>query len=127
MRKAAINNTRESQPIDLSVIDRLRNLGGNSLIGRMIDLFCSHAEPMLVKGVQAFDAGDLDGLERAVHSVKSSAANLGAREVKDIAGAIEQLAKEGRASAIQPLIADLEIAFALARQRLEEVRKGLTE
>ncbi len=127
MRKAVISNARESGPIDLTVLDRLRNLGGNNLIGRMIDLFCSHAEPTLAKGVQAFETGDMEELERAVHSLKSSAANLGAREVENIAGTVEQLAAQGRTIAIRPLLADLEKAFSQAKRRLEEVREGLTQ
>ena len=102
-------------------------MGGSRLIGRLIDFFSSHAEPMLSKGVEAFDAGDLEGLRRAVHSVKSSAGNLGAREVQNLAEKIEQLAVEKKCDGIQPLLTGLQEAFARAKRRLEDVKKGLEQ
>jgi two-component system, sensor histidine kinase and response regulator len=94
---------------------------------KLIDLFSSYAEPTLIKGVQAFDAGDLEELGRAAHSVRSSACNLGAREVENLALAIEQLAAKGESISIKPLLADLEKAFSRAKDRLGEVKKGLMQ
>lgn len=62
--------------IDLRALERLRTLGGGELLTNMVHLFISHAEPVLRDAEIALERGDLEGVRRAAHSLKSSAANL---------------------------------------------------
>ncbi|HYK91427.1 MAG TPA: Hpt domain-containing protein [Acidobacteriota bacterium] len=112
--------------VDASVMERLRRLGGDELIGKMVDLFVQYAEPMLGRVVASCEAGNPDELERAAHSLKSSAGNLGAREVESLAGSIERLAAEHSLEAIRPIVTELEKAFLRAKACLDEEKRGLT-
>src|SRR5512141_119812 len=96
--------------IDMLVLERLRKLGGEELLSKMISLFTSHAESGIQEAATALSSGDFDGVLRASHSLKSSAGNLGAQKVQDIADQIEQLAEQ-RSGEIAALLIDLERAY----------------
>lgn len=111
------------QAVDGRTLDRLRRLGGNELVLKMIDLFSLHVESVIAQGFAAFDSGDLDGLERAAHSIKSSAGNLGAMEVRHLAEEIEEAAAHaGDRAILQQLMSGLAQAFQRAKARLHEER-----
>ena len=103
--------------IDMRVLERLRKLGGEELLSKMVSLFTSHAEPGIREAATALSSGDFDGVQRAAHSLKSSAGNLGAQKVQDIADQIEQLAAQ-RSGEIPQLLIDLERAYLSAKGRL---------
>jgi HPt (histidine-containing phosphotransfer) domain-containing protein len=110
--------------IDMRALERLRKLGGNELLAKMVSLFTSQAEPGVREAATALSSGDFDGVQRAAHSLKSSAGNLGAQKVQDIADQIEQLAEQ-RSGEISALLTDLERAYLRAKDRLlREVKEG---
>jgi HPt (histidine-containing phosphotransfer) domain-containing protein len=74
----------------------------------------------------SYDAGDLEGVERAAHSIRSSAGNVGAEELRDIASKIEMLASKRDHAGLHPLLADLEQAFQKAKAILEQEKRGRT-
>ena len=110
--------------IEMQTLVRLRKLGGDELIAKMVTLFTSQAESAIQEAESGLSTGNFDSVQRAAHSLKSSAGNLGAQRVQDLAGRIEQLAEE-RSEKIQPLLADLKAAYLKAKGRLaEEIREG---
>lgn len=112
------------QAVDPKILERLRRLGGNELVLKMIDLFSSHAQSVLTQALTAFSAGDLEALERAAHSIKSSAGNVGALEVRHLAEQIEEAAHAGDRAILQQLTTGLALAFERARARLDEERNS---
>jgi HPt (histidine-containing phosphotransfer) domain-containing protein len=92
----------------------------------MIDLFCSHAEPKLGLARESYDAGELEAVERAAHSIRSSAGNVGAEELREIAGRIETLASKRDHAGLLPLLSDLDEAFQKAKAILEQEKRGRT-
>ena len=112
------------QAVDTKALERLRQLGGNELVLKMIDLFSSHAQSIVTQALAAFNAGDLEGVERAAHSIKSSAGNVGAVEVRQLAERIEEAAHMGDTSILQGLVTGLEHAFRRATARLDEERSS---
>ena len=61
----------------------------------MIDLFLEYAGQKIVEARAAQVAGNLTGVEKAVHPIKSSAGNVGARRIQELALQIEELARQG--------------------------------
>lgn len=108
----------ESESIDMQALERLRRLGGNELVSRMSGLFLSHAAPAIREASEGLARGDLDKVGRAAHSLRSSAGNLGAQHVQDLANRIEQLCVEEDAEGIKALLIDLERAYLDAKDRL---------
>ncbi|MGK7311106.1 MAG: Hpt domain-containing protein [Candidatus Longimicrobiales bacterium M2_2A_002] len=111
--------------LDDSALARLDRIGGGSFIVEMIDLFLENAPIRLEAARAAHDAGDLATLHRAVHSLKSTAANLGARSLQRAAEAAEDRASAKDVDAMAPLLDDLYRRYEEARTELEAERERL--
>ncbi len=104
--------------LDPAAMERLQKLGGEAFVGKMIDLFVDYAGGKVVAARQAQAAGNLTGVAEAVHPIKSSAGNVGARRVQELAQRIEQLARQGRGDGLGALVDELEEAFAAVKAEL---------
>jgi HPt (histidine-containing phosphotransfer) domain-containing protein len=112
---------KSQRHIDPQALERLRTLGGKELVSKMVELFTSYAESVLQEAAAGLEAGNLEAVHRAAHSLKSSAGNLGALQVQDLAGRVEQLTKKGTqgvTTEMRQLMARLQEAYHSARDRL---------
>lgn len=105
--------------VDEQALSRLDRIGGNEFVVEMIELFLENAPQRLRAAREALAGRDVPGLHRAVHSLKSTAANLGARQLQGTAEAAEARASEDDLDALPPLLDDLDRLY-------EEVRSELT-
>ena len=99
--------------LDEAVFGQLRNLEGPhtpGIVGRLIETFIEDADEMLPT---LMDAGD-DEVRRAAHSLKSSAANMGACRLAEALAALEAAPADDRAR----LVAAATAAFAEVRPLL---------
>lgn len=114
-------------PIDPQALDRLREWGGDKLVAQMIRLFISNAG----QRVEQIRVGVRDDLireaEMGAHSLKSSAANLGAERVRTLSAAIELAAADGQMAPVVESLPALEEAFAAAVTELESIERGITD
>jgi HPt (histidine-containing phosphotransfer) domain-containing protein len=110
-----MNATRDFDP---ETLVRLRRLGGDGLIQKLVALFGEYAHDRVRDAVTAGQSGDLDALARAAHSVRSSAGNVGALRLFDVATTLERAARSGQTAAIPALVSDLHTAFIAAREYL---------
>ena len=67
---------------------------------------------------EAMDGEDLEVPERGAHSLKSSAANVGAQILQSVASELELAASGGDLQRVRDLIPNLEQAFAQAAGEL---------
>jgi HPt (histidine-containing phosphotransfer) domain-containing protein len=111
--------------IDTAVLQRLRDLGGESLLARMIDLFLENAPTRVRAAGTAAVEDDAHALEHAVHSLRSSAANLGASRLQAMAGRIETHTRAGELAPAVALVPRLEPLFDEARAILHATREEL--
>ena len=111
--------------LDNAPLEKLRQIGGNEFVGQMIDLFLQYVPQKLTEARAAAQDGDWGGVRKAVHPIKSSAANMGASSMHDLATRIEQLAGEQRGELISGLLVELEAAYQSVRARLQQHRNGL--
>jgi two-component system, sensor histidine kinase and response regulator len=117
----------EAGAIDQRAIDALRELdddGGMGLVTQLVSSFLESAERQHARIEAAADAGDVKALAQAAHSLKSSAANLGATALSACYRDLEKCGREGR-------IDDARSLFAKARHEqaraLRELRELLLE
>ena len=122
--KSKMNLTANLDPAALA---RLCRLGGNKFAREMIDLFLDYVGKKVAEARQAQLAGDLAGVEKAVHPVKSSAGNVGAVRVHALATRLEREAKAGQAAAIAAGFGELEQAFAAVGLELAAARQTLVD
>ena len=112
--------------IDAKAISSIRDIGGDELLAKLIDLFVDYVAGRIAAAKAAAQQADWTAVQDAVHPIKSSAANLGAQHVREIARQIERLAKEKNTAHIPARIADLEAAFLVAREALQKTRDEIT-
>ena len=117
----------DSGSLDTAALDRLREWGGDKLVGQMVRLFLDNSGGRMDQIRAGVDGGDASEAERGAHSLKSSAANVGAEQVRAISADVEGAAGEGDMGTLQGLLPTLETAYAHAISQLEEVVKGVSE
>ena len=109
--------------VETAALERLLRIGGQEFVLEMIDLFLEHAPERIRAATRAAEAGDAQGLYRAAHSLKSTAANLGARGLQGIAEQVEGRAAAKDLGAIPRLLDEMAARYEDVRQRLEAERK----
>ncbi len=113
-------------PIDPTIIDpaaleRLEKWGGPSLSSEIVQLFLDNGPKRVEQIRGAMDNEDLTEPERGAHSLKSSAANVGAQHLQKISSELELAASQGELQRVRDLIPKLEQAFAQAAGALEMI------
>ena len=83
--------------LDRARLDSLRaGVGGEAIVDRILDTFIARGGETVDAIATAVGAGDAAAAARAAHSLKGSAATVGAAAVAEIAGSIEELGRGGR-------------------------------
>ena len=67
---------------DAASLERLKRFGGGKLLGEMISLFVGSAPERIAAARAGLDVGDAKATEMALHSLKSSSAQLGALQMQ---------------------------------------------
>ena len=109
--------------IDDVAIKRLHDLGGSRLVEEMLGVFLRNTPARLASADQALAEGNLDGVMRALHSLKSSCGNVGAARMQPLAEQGEQAALERRSGPLPDLLRQLRAGFEAVRPLLE-ARRG---
>ena len=117
----------EPNQFNPAAIERLIRLGGGKFAVEMMDLFSSYGAKKVAEARQAREAGNLTALADAAHPLKSSAGNVGAIHVQELAGQLELSAREQKAELISAQFNELERAFAEARTFLETEKSKLVK
>jgi len=113
------------QDFDETVLVSLQRLGGVQLAQRMLALFLEHTPKRLEALRVGLQEGDLESVQRAVHSLKSTSGHLRLMTMQELAGNIERLAMAEQCEAIAGPLHDLEAAFARIAPILEKHRSEL--
>ncbi|MFH1852202.1 MAG: Hpt domain-containing protein [Candidatus Neomarinimicrobiota bacterium] len=104
---------------DQSALERLEKIGGKKLRGQIIALFLERTPAKIAEAQAGLADGNLTVVERAVHSLKSSAGNVGAVSIQELAQRVESLAEAGQAEIITDLLEELSGLFTLIKPLLE--------
>ena len=110
--------------VDETVLTRLSKAVGADVTQEIIDLFREHTPPRIEAAREGLRSGVLDEVARAMHSLKSSAAMIGASRVEEIAIRVEKTATEQQADTLASQLDDLDSAVAQVESYLETRGKG---
>lgn len=100
--------------INMAVIDELLSLGDEgdaSLLTDLIQMFLEDAPVKLNSIKTGFAKRDMAIVEKAAHSMKGSAGNLGATEVQNLCDQLQQACRNGNPELIAGLVSQLEKPF----------------
>ena len=114
----------KTQDFDQSALRMIFRIGGERLVRRLIDLFCENALKLVNDARVGEQAADLEVVERAMHSLKSTAGQLGAVRLRRLAEEIERLAQNQDADVVSTRFHALEAALEQARVYMGEQRRG---
>lgn len=110
--------------VDVKVLDALAVEIGGDAVREIIDLFLGDAPRRLEAFQAGLASGDLAGARRAAHTLKSNAANLGARAFAHLCEELEAAARLGQAEPLRTALPEFERqlrrmmdAMAAARER----------
>jgi len=117
----------DSQIIDPQALERLREWGGEKLAGQMVRLFLKNSGTRMDQIRSGVASSDLQEAERGAHSLKSSAANIGAETLRTMATRMESAALDDSVDDARALLPQLESAYDNAMKELEIIEKGLAE
>lgn len=118
---------REPLPaaVDVSVLDELRALQGDDdphFVTGLIDHFLSDTPLRLEQIEAALATGTPKAVERIVHSLKSSCANLGARRMSGLCLDLEKMARAQDLTGARPLAEQIASEFARVSDALSAAR-----
>jgi HPt (histidine-containing phosphotransfer) domain-containing protein len=108
--------------LDGTALARLERLGGAALVRQMIELYLTNGPERVQLLADGAASGDAERVQRAAHTMKSSAGNLGAVRLQHTADEIETLAAAGTID--HELVARLVQQF---EQSVTELRNALEE
>lgn len=81
--------------VDKSALVNLYNIGGKEFLLRMMDNFMVQAPKRIESMRASLQSSDLKAIHLIAHSLKASAANLGAAKVQETAERLEEMASIG--------------------------------
>ena len=125
----ANGNDLLEDPLDHDVLAGLRELGAPQngepdILTELVDIFVEDAEPRLAALREAVASGDAEGIERAAHTLKGSAGNMGARRMSVIASDLQDAGTSGDLSTAASLLQNLEFEYDRVKPALEELKGG---
>jgi HPt (histidine-containing phosphotransfer) domain-containing protein len=109
---------------DRAALDRLTRFGGAKLLNEMISLFLAAAPERIAVARAASASGNASGAELALHSLKSSCAQLGAMRMQRLSEEGELSARRGSLDGLPRITEELEHELGRVRHWLTSVRDG---
>ena len=93
---------------DATALERLHSWGGDALQRQLVEMFLGRAPDQLARARDAAARGDAEGVRQVAHSLKSSAAQMGAVTVRALCQEAEARAEAGESTSLVPLVQSLE-------------------
>ncbi len=112
--------------LDAASLDRLRELdpgGRMGLLTRVLLTFESSVAKLLAQLVAARAAGDLSGVRHVAHTIKSSAASVGALPLSQLCAEIERQVREQDTAGLEPRLDAMVAECARLQERLRLIAR----
>ena len=90
--------------VDPAVLRNIAALARPALLNSMIELYLQHSPPMITAIEQAAASGQVEALQVALHTFKSSTANLGGVRLATLTKECEALVREGGIAKAAPAV-----------------------
>jgi len=109
---------------DPGALEMLRRVGRQHLVEKMAEMFAANAPRKLAAARAALSPIDENDFARAMHSLKSSAGQLGARRLQEICSKLEATApSDGASNSTLRMLDEAEIEM---REAIDWINRGVT-
>jgi HPt (histidine-containing phosphotransfer) domain-containing protein len=105
-------------------VDEIRSIGGDELVREMMATFVRFAAAHSARLHDAAEHGDLEGGATIAHTLKSSARQLGANHLAEVAASAELAARGGDVAGFVHWTDEVGTAFLDARAWMEPLAYG---
>ena len=112
-------------PIDSSVLQEWRSLGGPGFVARMVSQFIKDATDCITEVEQAVASGDPVRLGKAVHGLKGICRNIGANDLATLCVQLEQRQESLLAEQMEQQVLQLQQAFQMVCTTLDKERENI--
>jgi HPt (histidine-containing phosphotransfer) domain-containing protein len=92
----------------------LETFGDPAPVVKMIRLFLEEAPKEVDAVAEGLSRGDPEAVRRSAHSLKSSAASMGAKDLSDVSARVEGLVRAGEMDDVPPLVELMRTSLSLA-------------
>lgn len=109
--------------IDPQAIENLRSLdpGNDEFLREIVGIFLDDTPRRIEELEQSLTANDIPKFTRAAHSIKGSAANLGAMALRNVAESLEHQSRTTGLADVPALLASLKLEFGRANAELKKL------
>jgi HPt (histidine-containing phosphotransfer) domain-containing protein len=98
---------------------------GPAFVARVIGHFLADAPEILERLAHALAREDRSGVERALHTLRSSAAYVGAMALSNLAAILENHARSGELEAVRRRVDETDLELAHADRQLAALRAAM--
>jgi HPt (histidine-containing phosphotransfer) domain-containing protein len=123
LARCPLNSEPNVRSVDLT---GLLESGLQDILPKIIETFLETSSQTIQKAKQSLAAQNVAELQQSAHSLKGSAANLGANRLVDLCGQLEARCRSGSLESAPSLLDSIEEQLAQVREDLSEysVREG---
>jgi len=110
--------------LDPAVIESLRQLtppGEPDVLNEVLQLFLEDVPGRLARLRSAWQDGNAVEVQRAAHSLKGSAGNIGATDLLSVCRLLDDHGKSGDLSNLAPLVTSLETEYAKVEAEIKSL------
>jgi HPt (histidine-containing phosphotransfer) domain-containing protein len=110
--------------LDNAVIDGLRELGGDDdpgLVLELVEIFVDDAPKRIEEMLQGLESGDFTLMQRSAHTLKSSAANMGAMVLSQVCRRMEAAARSEDKPAYEGMVEACREVYARSESALRSI------
>lgn len=118
----ASSDSTSSPVLDQGVLDGLRELGGDDLLQELAVLFLEDAPPRIEGLRENLATNNAEELGKVAHSLKSSAANIGAMALSEICRRLEESGRQGDLGGAEELVDQACASWEAVRAELDRLR-----
>ena len=115
----------DSQVLDPGALARLKEWGGEKLVSQMIRLFLKNSGTRMDQIRKGVAEEDPQESEWGAHSLKSSAANIGAEGLRSLATNVESASLDKDMDRLRELLPEIEGAYSVVMAELGAMEKEL--
>ena len=115
----------DSQILDPSALDRLKEWGGEKLVAQMVRLFLKNSGTRMDQIRNGIADEDPQESEWGAHSLKSSAANIGAEGLRTLATQVESASLDKDMERLRELLPEIEASYSTVMAELRVMEKEM--
>jgi HPt (histidine-containing phosphotransfer) domain-containing protein len=110
--------------IDPQGWETFKSLADPATLMELLDAFLDDSPRLIEQMRLGMAAGDIQGVQRAAHSLKSNSLSFGGSRLADASRELEMIAKSGTLDGAKPKLAAVETEYALLVPVLVELKNG---